>query len=56
MTAKLRSIRTTSRAASVKRSEVTSAAKAVIVTRESCAGRFVERKSDGKRTSTGSRK
>ncbi len=56
MTAKLRSIRTASRSASVKRSEVRSAAKAVIVTRESCTGRFVDRKSEGKRTSAGSRK
>ncbi|MDQ6800869.1 MAG: hypothetical protein M3041_08535 [Acidobacteriota bacterium] len=56
MTPKLRPIRTTARAASVKRRDVTSAAKAVIVTRESCTGRFIERKSNGKRTTAGSRK
>ncbi len=56
MTAKLRQIRTTQRAASVKRSDVTLAAKTVIVSRESCTGRFVERKSDTKRSAAGSRK
>jgi len=56
MTVKLRPIRTTFRSASVKRSEVTSAAKAVIVTRESRTGRFVDRKSEGKRASAGFRK
>jgi hypothetical protein len=43
MNAKLRPIRTTSRAASVKRSDVASAVKSVIVTRNSVDGRFVVR-------------
>ena len=51
MNSKLRSIRTTSRAASVTRSEVTSAVKAVIASRSDAeAGRFVGVKRNGKLT------
>ena len=53
MTAKLRTIRTAIRSASVKRSDVRSAAKAVIATRESG---FTASKSAERRTAAGSRK
>jgi hypothetical protein len=48
MTSKLRPIRTVSRAATVKRSDVASAARAVTVARDADAGRFVDGKTDRK--------
>ncbi|HEY4641531.1 MAG TPA: hypothetical protein VII75_09325 [Thermoanaerobaculia bacterium] len=55
MTTKLRSIRTVSRAATVKRSDVASAAKEVKVSRDADAGRFVDVKSNRKITATRSK-
>jgi hypothetical protein len=48
MTTKLRSIRTASRAASVKRRDVACAVKQVVIDREAATGRFADRKSDRK--------
>jgi hypothetical protein len=48
MATKLRPIRTTFRAATVKRSDVASAAKAVVVDRDAAIGRFVDRRLDRK--------
>jgi ABC-type branched-subunit amino acid transport system substrate-binding protein len=50
MTSKLRSIRTAYRAASVKRSDVASAAKAVVISRDSSAGRYVDSRDGDRKT------
>jgi hypothetical protein len=56
MNAKLRPIRTISRAASVRRSEVASAVKAVIVSRDSSTGRFADERPRDRKLTERSRK